>query len=153
MSKPAGQLVPAGAHPAWNLVLVGFLAMLVSLGIRTLVFEDARLGWGMFSYQMNYQTRYEWVMEDGTTRAESGLDLRGKTKGYLGETRPHRTRYGVGAMKTWLHSYVRHMYRQRRPAGAVAFRAVVDYTINYGQPRQLVVEHPQTARSSSDESG
>jgi hypothetical protein len=129
-------------HPLLHLVPIALIALNVALGVRTLAVQDARLGWGMFSNQMNYQTGYEWVLADGSTRPEAGLDLRGKTKGYLGETRSHRTRYGVGAMRTWLHAYVRHMYRNRRPPDAVAFRATVDYQINFGEDRQLVVTYP-----------
>ena len=145
MTRSASAAIPT-VHPMQHVVVFALLAIIVSLGIRTLAFQDARLGWGMFSYQMNYQMSYAWALSDGTTRPESGLDLDGKVKGYLGETKRHRTRYGVGAMKTWLHVYVRHMHRQRRPPDAVAFRATVDYTINYGPPRQLVVEYPARER-------
>ena len=77
MTRSASAAIPT-VHPMQHVVVFAFLAIIVSLGIRTLAFQDARLGWGMFSYQMNYQMSYAWALSDGTTRPESGLDLEAK---------------------------------------------------------------------------
>ena len=122
--------------------VIGFLGVFVTLGVRTLVAQDARLGWGMFTYQINYQLSYEWVLEDGTTRPQQAIDLDGKVRSYIGDSRSRRTRYGRGALRSWLRCYCRHMHRERRPADAIAFRAVASYTVNHGEPQEMIVEYP-----------
>ena len=55
-------------HRPWlSLLAFAFVALQVTLGVRSCVREDARLGWGMFSYQTNYSVAYEWVLRDGST--------------------------------------------------------------------------------------
>jgi len=126
-----------------QLAVVAFLGLFAFLGADTLAKEDARLGWGMFAYQIRYQLRYEWLLADGSTRPQRPMDLAGKVKGYLDSGVKQRTRYGKGALQRWLESYARHMYDTRRPKGAVAFRAIADYAINEGEPLCMVVQHPE----------
>ena len=127
----------------WNGAVIGFLAMNITLGIRSLTLEDARLGWGMFSYQTNYTVKYAWINEDGSVREQPARDLRGRTHKYLGDDKSHRTRYGRGGIRGWMQSYCRHMYETHKPSDAVAFRALVTYRINKGRVQQLTVRYPQ----------
>jgi hypothetical protein len=128
---------------SWSLLVVAFLALQVTLAARSLLLEDARLGWGMFSYQTNYSVAYEWVLADGGARPQPAVDLAGRALKYVGDDAVHRTRYGLGGIRSWMRSYSRHMYDRYRPADALAFRAVVDYRINKrGASRRLTVEYP-----------
>ena len=133
------------SRPWLSLVALAFVALQVTLGIRSFALEDARLGWGMFSYQTNYTVAYEWVLRDGSTRAQPALDLAGRSLKYCGDTYAHRTRYGRGGIRSWMRSYTGYVFEKYRPDDAVAFRAVVDYRINKrGGARRLVVQHPDT---------
>jgi hypothetical protein len=132
-----------------NAIVIAFLAMQLFFGFRSLVLEDARLGWGMFGYQVNYTVSYEWVLRDGTTRKQPGRDLAGRTLKYLDDTRPHRTRYGRGAIRGWTRSYLEYLYEKYLPEDAVGVRAVVAYRINkLGDKRELVVQVPEEASRS-----
>jgi len=135
---------------AWSLnaVVVAFLGLLVGLGIRSLVLEDARLGWGMFAYQTNYSVSYEWVLADGTTRKQAARDLAGRTLKYLDDKVAHRTRYGRGAIRCWMRSYLDYLCATYLPADAVGARAVVTYRINKeGDWQELVVRAPEVESS------
>lgn len=126
-----------------NTVVVAFLALQLTLCVRSLALEDARLGWGMFGYQTDYTVSYEWILADGTSRRQPARDLAGRTLKYCGDTASHRTRYGRGAIRGWLDSYVQYLYAQRLPEDAVGVRAVVTYRLNkQGDRQQLVVVHP-----------
>jgi len=131
-----------------NALILGFVGMQVALGIRTLALEDTRLGWGMFAYQTNYAVSYEWVLADGTTRKQPALGLAGRTIKYCGDQFIHRTRYGRGAIRCWMRSYLHYLCEQHLPADAVAARAVVSYRINkQGNWEELVVQVPEVTKS------
>lgn len=132
-----------------NAIVIAFVTMLASLGIRSLILEDARLGWGMFGYQTNYTVSYEWILRDGSTRKQPGRDLAGRTLKYLDDTLPHRTRYGRGAIRGWMRSYLEYMHEHYLPPDAVGIRAVVSYRINkLGDRRELVVQVPEEVLAS-----
>jgi len=138
---------PAGlARPLGNAVVLGFLALQLGLGLRSLLLEDARLGWGMFCYQTNYTVAYEWVLADGTTLPFPARDLGGRSLKYLADDYAHRTRYGRGAIRGWMESYLGYLLARYRPGAAVGARAVVTYRINkLGEWRTLVVQVPVVA--------
>lgn len=127
-----------------SLLVLGFIALNSVLAVRSWLLEDARLGWGMFSYQTNYSVSYEWVLRDGSVRPQPALDVAGRALKYVGDDAVHRTRYGLGGIRSWLDSYARYMHEEHRPLDAVAFRAVVDYVINKrGAHRRMVVQYPE----------
>ena len=43
--------------------------------------------------------------------------------------RSRRTRYGIGAIRHWIHKYQQHLY-PHRPTGAVALEARLFYAVN-----------------------
>jgi len=128
-SSPAA---PSATRPPWyaQAVVVLYLVVMVALGCRTLVLKDAQFGWGMFSRQINYTVRYEWVIDDSRTlRYRSGDELRRKNH-YVKGRGGHRTRYEIGAVRRWIRSYLRFVYESRRFDGVVAIRAKLKYQVN-----------------------
>lgn len=123
-----------------QLILLGCLSLLVGLPIRSLVLRDARFGWGMFGENTRYLVVYEWVLADGSRQPHHpGDTLRGMAakvgprqpeSAFAGSAaRSRRTRYGIGAIRHWIHKYQQHLY-PHRPTGAVALEARLFYAVN-----------------------
>ena len=123
-----------------QLILVGCVSLLVGLPVRSLVLRDARFGWGMFGENTRYLVVYEWVLDDGSRQPHHpGDTLRGLAakvgprqpeSAFAGsEARSRRTRYGIGAIRHWIHQYQQHLY-PHRPTGAVALEARLFYAVN-----------------------
>lgn len=116
---------------ARNAVVVLFVASLVALGVRSQLTEDTRFGWAMFSHQTDFIVRYEWVDASGEPRTVDGTadDLPGRQSIISGDAY-HSTRYGVGAVRRWVTTYLDHLYHERRPPDAVSVRARIAYRID-----------------------
>ena len=123
-----------------HLILVGCLCLLIGLPVRSLALRDARFGWGMFGENTRYLVVYEWVLADGSRQPHHpGDTLRGMAakvgprqpeSAFAGSAaRSRRTRYGIGAIRHWIHEYQKHLY-PNRPAGTIALEARLFYAVN-----------------------
>lgn len=118
--------------------MVGFLVFLAGMGIRSIVLQDSRFGWGMFMHQVNYNVTYTWVYEDGFLHPHvPGSELRGRTWHKLSPGTWHSTWYATGAMRAWISGYVKYMFHNHAPPGAIALRADVVYRHNKSGQRYL----------------
>lgn len=125
---------------AGNVVIVVFLVGAISLGVRSLLTQDSRFGWGMFSHHTSYSLTYSWVMADGSL-VEFDADEDLEERQTIIDSGSHSTRYGVGAVRAWIRSYLDHKY-EHRPEGVVAVQAQMDYRINDGALRTETLRHP-----------
>ena len=111
-------------------------AGLFALGVRSLVTDDGRYGWGTFMEQVNWDPLYYWVMADGSEVIHwPGDELRGEARKKIDSVKPNNTRYGFGGMKSWIEAYTRWMYKNRAayaPVGSevVGFKALIHYRYN-----------------------
>jgi hypothetical protein len=113
-------------------VAVALIAMTLILGVRSIVADDARFGWRMFSGRVTYEIDYFWRSSDGTTvRYVPGAELRGAVETYLSGRRSG-TSYDTGAMRAWVCGYVSYVYHHLRPADTASFEAHVRYRENRG---------------------
>ncbi len=120
---------PSPVRPValWRHVLVAVWAFgLLGLGVRSLVTDDSRYGFGMFSHKVMYRLQYTWVMENGRRVAHKpGDELRGVAKSYLRTDRLIRSYYATGSMKAQVKDYTAYMVIQHPRAGAAKFEAKV----------------------------
>ena len=134
------------SHAGGNLLIVLFLALVFGTGIHSLVSRDSRLGWGMFSRNMEFVIAYWWIDEQGLrVRYWPGEELRGKavqlrpfTAAQVGKSSSRHTRYGTGTVKRWIGSYLQYVYETRRPENIVGIEARVYYSIN----EPLIIDEP-----------
>jgi hypothetical protein len=121
---------------AWRqIVVLGFVCALVALGVRTLVHDDARFGWGMFAHNVAYTVHYEWVLRGGGAVAYvPGDELRGRASRLTLRSGtpwvPRIMLYGQGTLRSWVQAYLRHLFDTRRPDDAVAVRARIRTAVN-----------------------
>jgi len=128
-----------------NIVIVGFVGLLGALGVRTLILEDSRFGFGMFPNQCDYEVEYDWVLADGRIMSyQTGTELRGKMK-YLVDSRPHSTRRGVGTVRAWVREYVKYVYDRSDPQPGTRFRAWLTYSINQRESETQTLYYPAQA--------
>ncbi|MEM7480684.1 MAG: hypothetical protein AAF481_05890 [Acidobacteriota bacterium] len=121
------------------------LGILVPLGVRSLVTDDSRYGWGTFGRQTIYTLTYLWEFEDGRREIyEPGDELRDDARKLLDSPRQRNTRYGPGAIPIWIRAYGRYMW-ERRPAEARAFHAVLRY--EFDKSRRLELSDAAASRS------
>ena len=137
---------------AWwrQLTVFAFLFLVAGIGVRSLVCNDSRFGFGMFGEHMEYLIVYHWIDEHGHRRQYfPGDELRDKSthlRPRRGESafeiagRADETRYGTGAVRCWIDSYLDYLYEHSRPNDAVAIEAKLYYSIN----EHLVVGEPIT---------
>ena len=139
--------------PPWHLqaIVVLFLAALAGLGLRTIVLDDARFGWGMFSKQLDHRTKYYWVLDDGTRVATPlGREL-AYPASKINDRWRHISRYSLGAVRTWVDGYLRYQFEHHRPADAQAIEAEVRYQVNRTGPvRTLALRYPRHTVSTND---
>lgn len=138
-----GEGRPAAVHPLWHLVPAVFVGGLLFLGVRSLVVDDARFGWGMFKEYIFVDVDYAWVMRDGTLRPHwPGAEARGLA--YRVDGQPGRIHgYGRGGMHRWIGGYLSWRARRDPPPGAVALRAVAEWKVNRSGPSgRDVLEEP-----------
>ena len=134
----------------WNIPIILLIGILVSLGIRSIVTDDNRFGWGTFSKQTSFSINYYWVGKDGKRqRYLPGKELNGKARKKL--KRRGSTRYSVGALESWVNNYVRYMYLNNKVnENTGSFLAVVRYRINStrvpgkrsNDAKQILIEYP-----------
>ena len=64
----AQNIARVGRKIPWyrQLVVIGYLSFLIGLGVRSIVKDDARCGWLMFTKQVDCDLNYAWVTADGS---------------------------------------------------------------------------------------
>jgi len=113
----------------WNIPIILILGTLVFLGIRSVVTDDNRYGWGTFSKQIVYKIDYYWVYDDGRSeKYYPGKELRGTATGKLKSF--GNTRYSTGAVKSWVGNYLRYLYENKPGEDIKSVRAHILYTVN-----------------------
>ena len=106
-------------------LVVVYILLLFGLGVRSLVEDDTRFGWGMFSYELQYSISYSWIDAYGNEVSYSpGDELRARTKRKLSSGR-HRTRYGLGAVRTWANGYASYMFDNKNDGAYSAFKVTL----------------------------
>ncbi len=114
-----------------NLLILFYILSLVSLGVRSYFTEDTRFGWGMFRNQIDYRIQYFWVMESGErVPHRAGSELKRGGPRLISSTSNHRTRYGVGAVRTWMASYMEFVWNESPPQGSQSLEATLKYRVN-----------------------
>jgi len=110
-----------------NLIVISFLILIVAPGVRSLVKQDNRFGWGMFSSQVKYRVEYYLVLEDSRRiKYRPDKELVGKVRGRLSSGN-HSTNYGPGAALSWIRGYVNYMYPRVLSDKVTGFEAHVRY--------------------------
>ena len=123
----------------WNIPIVLLLAILIPLGIRSVITDDNRYGWGTFSKQTVFDIRYYLVYKDGTrSRYKPGTELRGRSKMLRNKG---STRYSTGSVKSLVKSYVRYMYKINQSHDILRAEAVIRYRENVSRKRKLDKEY------------
>lgn len=105
-----------------HLVPLLWLALLVGLGVRGVVVDDARYAWGMFPYVLRFEVAYRWRLDDGSTRRfVPGREIR-RARKVFAPGREHDAMYGLGAIRAELWAYGRQIVADdaRVPRGARA---------------------------------
>lgn len=125
-----------------NIVVLVFLAAVIGLGVRSLATGDTRFGWGMFSHQADWSLSYSWVLEGGELEPFEVPEL-GDRLWYLEDDGPRSTRYGIGAVRSWVRGYLEHLYSEQRPDGAVGVQAELRYAIDGGPTHVDVLTYPE----------
>ena len=119
----------------WNIPIVLLLAILIPLGIRSVITDDNRYGWGTFSKQTVFNIRYYLVYKDGSKkRFNPGLELRGNSKKLRSGG---HTRYSTGAVKSWVKSYVRYIYKVNQSHEILRAEAVIHYKENVSRRARI----------------
>lgn len=113
-----------------NLLILTFVCGIAGLGIRSAITDDHRFGWAMFSTQIDYRIQYRLHYDDHYRIHHTGYELRGKSRSKLSDRRTHITRYGIGALRSWLASYTCYLYESDRTGKIEYVEAVVHYYIN-----------------------
>ena len=117
-------------HLLGNLVIIVWVVGLCALGVRALIAEDARYGFGMFAHKVRYEVEYFWVYDDGREEPYvPGRELKGRTQVRLTPGKSLTSHYATGAMKSWVGGYVEYMYSHHAPPASRAFKAVVVHQI------------------------
>jgi hypothetical protein len=147
----------------WNVPILLLVGILVSLGIRGLIKDDARYSWGTFCKQVIYEVDYRWVMRDPdgtewTIKHEHEGELRGEAKTHLeGLPKQLNTRYSLGAVKSWIAAYTRYMFEHSDDfvlppqSKVVGFTAEVAYRENVSR-KLRVSNFKETEKDSAAES-
>ena len=113
----------------WNVPIILLLGILIFLGVRSVVTDDNRYGWGTFSKQVVYRVEYYWVYDDGRVqRYIPGEELIGIASIRL--QRRSNTRYSVGALKSWVNNYLKYLYENKSQNQVKSVKAEILYTIN-----------------------
>ena len=139
----------------WNIPIILVIGILVSLGIRSVITDDNRFGWGTFSKQVVYKIDYSWVYKNGkSTRYEPGKELKGTARKNL--SKQGNTRYSLGALKSWVNNYLKYLYENRPAANIKSVRAEILYTINTSRrfgpdssSSMMILEYPPDGTEST----
>lgn len=115
---------------AGSIIAIALIVLMLVLGVRSIVAEDARFGFRTFSVNIQYEIDYHWRLVDGgRTRYVPGDDLKGIAWDYL-RRGAHATNYDIGAVREWVCAYAAHVYREHAFDGVEAFEATVAYREN-----------------------
>lgn len=127
-----------------NTVVVLFLLLTFGLGTRSLVTDDARYGWAMFSSTAEYHVRYAWVFVDGTREEHiPGNEIQGMIRPLFVPGELHNGGYGIGSVRSWMKGYAKYMFENQSRENAAAFEVVIDYRKNHrGGKSRVTVQHP-----------
>lgn len=135
----------------WNIPIIFLIGILIPLGVRSVVTDDNRYGWGTFSKQVAFRVNYYWVSGEGKKiKYRPGKELSGKVRKKL--KRSGTTRYSDGALRSWIRNYADYMYKNQNTGGEMkAFRAELLYRINSGHyfskgsegTNFIVIEYPE----------
>lgn len=138
----------------WNIPIVLLIGILVPLGVRSVITDDNRFGWGTFSKQVAFRVNYYWVNDNGKKlKYNPGKELRGKVRKKL--KKRGSTRYSDGALKSWIGNYTRYMYLQNKPGEEiVSFNAELLYKINTvnaefrsgEKPQKILITYPSMTK-------
>lgn len=128
--------------------IVLLIGILVPLGIRSVITDDNRYGWGTFSKQVVYKVEYYWIYDSGEEKIyQPGNELRGKAKKKLYKL--GNTRNSLGALKSWVNNYLNFLYENKPQDDIKTVRAKILYTINKnrkikpsGTSQKLTLEYP-----------
>ena len=139
----------------WNIPIVLLIGILVPLGIRSVITDDNRYGWGTFSKQVVYRIEYYRVYDDGRIeRYRPGRELKGKARKRL--ERFGNTRNSIGALKSWVNNYLEYLYENRRGKNIRTVRADIFYAINKNRnmgrdtnSNKLTIEYPAEEQGSN----
>lgn len=119
------------AYLGKNFLVLAFLVFLIGLGLRSLILQDARGGWGMFGHFIQYKVKYEWVLMDGETLPfHTAGRLAKKASKYVGDDKRHKTVYNIYHMRSAVRAYVKYLYETVRPGNAVAMRAHLSFAVD-----------------------
>ncbi len=135
----------------WNIPIILLIGLLVPLGIRSIVTDDNRFGWGTFSKQTTFNIKYYWITEnEKKLRYKPGKELSGRVRRKI--ARRGSTRYSSGALESWVNNYTRFIYLNMPHGEDIkSFRAEVRYKINsiytpgieQSNKNLMVIEYPR----------
>ena len=139
---------PAKVKWWWNIPIILLIGILVSLGVRSVVTDDNRYGWGTFSKQVVYIVEYYFVYDDGKIEKYlPGKELKGIAGRKLNKF--GNTRYSTGAMESWVNNYLKYLYENEQDRKIKSVRAEILYTINESrrirpspQSNKITLEYP-----------
>jgi len=141
----------------WNIPIFLLIGILVPLGVRSVVTDDNRYGWGTFSKQVAFNINYYWVNENGKKqRYTPGKELSGKVRKKL--KKRGSTRYSDGALKSWVRNYTEFMYlNKKKDKSMSSFRAEVTYRVNSRSTTKpgsskadiIVIEYPEKSEEKT----
>jgi len=115
-----------------------FLVGLAGFSLRAYSLDDGRGGWAMYSHNVQFIVTYEFVFADGRREPYfPGKEIQGRASHLKARTPKSldtfpvsNTRYGLGALQSWIRGYVDYLYRHKRPEGATEIVATLRYAVN-----------------------
>ena len=108
----------------------------VLLGVRSLLLQDFRWGWGMFGHHTAYMLQVHWVNNGVKTPVGTTEFANGKVLKRLRTNEVLRTNYGIGAVKSWVGYYGAHLHRKMKKAGHDSLEIEIEFQIN-NEPRKM----------------
>lgn len=107
-----------------------FVVFFVGVSLVQFARKDTRFGWGMFSHETRYTIEYGWNINGQERIFLPQGELRGRTREMIMANTPLSTRYGLGALRTWVRGYVKYMYTEATPSQGAFFYADIAYEVN-----------------------
>lgn len=126
-----------------SIFIILFLIINIFLFFRTLIFDDARFGWGMFTSFVSYNITYYGRDADSRIFDISlpklvGFDAKKRVEAYKNKS----GYYGEGAMIAWTKSYLKYIYKYLDLKEDYAVEAEVVYKLNRGAEQILYLKYP-----------
>jgi hypothetical protein len=110
-----------------HLVPVLWLALLVGLGVRGIVRDDARYARGMFNYALSYEIDTRFILDDGTVLDHAPRRRDVKRGHAFAEKVKLDGWYGIGAVRSELNAYGKRIVK-RAPRHARALEIELKWT-------------------------